>query len=143
MKRFELSRNNIGLIRDLAGTNLTQNLIDDHNNREIDHTTIATGVLVSKDFEIPVLLVKHCQYFCINKIYFGEDDKVHLSRMSVGGVVDLRFTNGLLHAIANYNAEHCIGNGMGYSEETLYIVGQDSKGNWVEKSPGIEEEFIF
>ena len=143
MKRFELSKENIGMIRDLAGTIMGNNLIDDHNGREIDHTTVAVGVLVSKDFEIPVLLVKNTSYFCLNEIYFGNADKVHLSRRSVGGTVDLRYSKNLLDAIARYNKEHCIGNPNRYSEETLYVVGHDQNGSWVEKCPGIEDEFIF
>ena len=143
MKKFELSANKIGLIRDLAGTNFNHDIHDDHGNGMLDHTKHATGVLVTETDEIPVLLVKNAEYFCLNEIYFGADGEVHLSKRSVGGIVDLRYAKGLIDAICKYNLAHRIGNDNRYSEETLYIVGKDGNGKWVEKAPGLEDEFIF
>jgi hypothetical protein len=62
--------------------------IDEHNGRE---ATVKYGAIFQRancrDVCVPIL---SGQYFCLNGMYIGEDLKVHLSKSSVGGIVDGR-----------------------------------------------------
>lgn len=60
--------------------------VDDHTDREATVKHAAIFQQANKaDVCVPILTG---QYFCLNGMYIGEDKKVHLSRESVGGVVD-------------------------------------------------------
>jgi hypothetical protein len=74
--------------------------VDDHTDRE---ATVKHGAIFqranARDVCVPIL---SGQYFCLNGMYIGEDSKVHLSKESVGGVVDGR-TLGVKESIEYFN----------------------------------------
>jgi hypothetical protein len=74
--------------------------VDDHIDREatVKHAAIFQRAN-SRDVCVPIL---SGQYFCLNGMYIGEDSKVHLSKESVGGVVDGR-TLGVKESIEYFN----------------------------------------
>lgn len=74
--------------------------IDDHTGGDstVKYAAIFQRANVA-DVCVPIL---SGQYFCLNGMYIGEDKKVHLSRWSVGGVVDGR-TLGVKESIAYFN----------------------------------------
>lgn len=73
-----------------------------HNNYTIidDHTgeiIIPFGVALLSNDEVVALLNHKC--YSLNKLYIGKDDNVHLSKMSVGGIM-------VNNDIDRYNAEY-------------------------------------
>lgn len=74
--------------------------IDDHNGQE---TSVKYAAIFQRpdqeDIIVPLLTGT---YFCLNGMHIAEDGKVHLSRWSVGGVIDGR-TMTLQESIDHFN----------------------------------------
>ena len=77
---------------------------DDHHRSE-KNTGIAKAIAVHGDHV--VLLCPDAKYFSINRLYIN-NGQVHLSTMSVGGVIDLRKVNSLEEAVRVYNEQEMI-----------------------------------
>lgn len=89
--------NNITNIVDVLRANGNQ-YIDDHGHGD----NRAKAKVVAQHGTHVVLLHPDAKYFSINRLYLDQDGDVHLSSLSVGGVLDLRGCN-LETAIAVYN----------------------------------------
>lgn len=74
--------------------------IDDHVGGE---GAMKTAYAVAVHGNEAVLLHNSEPYFCINRMYVDADGIAHLSRSSVGGLLEVKQHGGLENAIAVYN----------------------------------------
>jgi hypothetical protein len=82
-------------------------VVDDHNNGTDTHVIhnfvkLANGEICA--------CFENTRHFCLNLIYIGKDDRLHISTCSVGGVVHLRGSD-LNASLVYYNIE-CASNSM-------------------------------
>lgn len=77
-------------------------IIDDHGNGNRTLNAIAISTFTNphgKVFYVPHTKTPHC----LNYLYVGWDDQVHVSRNSVGGVIDYRSSKDLCSEIELFN----------------------------------------
>jgi hypothetical protein len=78
-------------------------MIDNHSIAEIEEVKIQGYAILNNNHVCPLFV--DSQGFSLNALYFDEEDnKIHLSRYSVGGVLNLQHMD-IHSAIKKYNSQ--------------------------------------
>lgn len=81
-------------------------VIDDHRTGKQNYADMVRKVhAIGKHGDDTVFLCSETEttYFCLNRMYIDDDGIPHLSRWSVGGVINLREHGTLAKAVTAYN----------------------------------------